>query len=394
MDDPAADPMPDDVPAEKERRSTNLELFVDLAFVFAISQLSVLLASDLSLAGVAKAMLVAWTVWWVWSQFTWLGTSVDLERDGRTIASFLLTLVPVILMATAIPASFGSDGPRFGLAVLAASLWSVMLQGFGAWVQPETRAAWIRYAPLAAIAPIVVGVGGFLSGGARVAAWSVAVLLDVGGALSAGRQTSNRPGVWAINVSHFADRHALFVIIVLGEVLVAVGSAATGEPIDAPRLAAIGGSVLLAAVLWWSYFGFVSSVSEDRFRQGDVVDRGHIARDLYSFGHFPLVAGIACVAVIVEIVVAHPHARLNSDELGLLMFATVLMIGGYLGMRWRIQHRVGRERIVTIGVVGVVVTTLGPRVVGWLVVVTVALVLAGAQAFTTRHMTGVVRRSV
>lgn len=394
MNDPVVDPMPDDVPVEAERRSTNLELFVDLAFVFAISQLSVLLASDLSLAGVAKAMLVAWTVWWVWSQFTWLGTSVNLERDGRTIASFLLTLVPVIVMATAIPAAFGSDGPRFGLAVLAATLWSVMLQGLGAWVQPETRAAWVRYAPLAAIAPLVVGVGGFLSGGARVAAWSVAVIFDVGGALSAGRQTSNQPAVWAINVSHFAERHALFVIIVLGEVLVAVGSAATGEPIDAPRLAAIGGSVLLAAVLWWSYFGFVSSVTENRLREGDGVDRGHIARDLYSFGHFPLVAGIACVAVIAEIVVAHPHARLSSDELGLLMFATVLMLGGYLGMRWRVQHRVGWERIVTIGAVGLVVMLLGPSVVGWLVVVAVAVVLAGAQMFSTRRMAGHIRRSV
>ena len=376
-----------DAGVEVERRSTNLELFVDLAFVFAISQLSHLLAADLSPAGVAKAMLVAWTVWWVWSQFTWLGTAVDLERDGPTMAAFLVTIVPVLFMASAIPDAYAGGGRRFGLAVLVATLWSLVLQGLGLWGDPRTRPVWIQYASVALIAPLVVGVGGLASGATRVTLWCVALVIDVGGAVLAGRETSRSTGSWRINASHFAERHALFVIIVLGEVLVAVGSAATGGRITVTTGAAVVASTALAAVLWWSYFGFVSGVSEERLRTDDEAERGHLARDLYSFGHFPLVAGIACVAVVAEAAVAHPDDRLGANELGLLVLACVLMLGAYITLRWRIQRRVRADRFVMLAAAVSVVVLAGPHLDGWVTVSLVALVLGVGQAAISHGFT-------
>ena len=376
-----------DAGVEVERRSTNLELFVDLAFVFAISQLSHLLAADLSPAGVAKAMLVAWTVWWVWSQFTWLGTAVDLERDGPTMAAFLVTIVPVLFMASAIPDAYAGGGRRFGLAVLVATLWSLVLQGLGLWGDPRTRTVWIQYASVALIAPLVVGVGGLTSGATRVTLWCVALVIDVGGAVLAGRETSRSTGSWRINASHFAERHALFVIIVLGEVLVAVGSAATGGRITVTTGAAVVASTALAAVLWWSYFGFVSGVSEERLRTDDEAERGHLARDLYSFGHFPLVAGIACVAVVAEAAVAHPDDRLGANELGLLVLACVLMLGAYITLRWRIQRRVRADRFVMLAAAVSVVVLAGPHLDGWVTVSLVALVLGVGQAAISHGFT-------
>ena len=376
-----------DAGVEVERRSTNLELFVDLAFVFAISQLSHLLAADLSPAGVAKAMLVAWTVWWVWSQFTWLGTAVDLERDGPTMAAFLVTIVPVLFMASAIPDAYAGGGRRFGLAVLVATLWSLVLQGLGLWGDPRTRTVWIQYASVALIAPLVVGVGGLASGATRVTLWCVALVIDVGGAVLAGRETSRSTGSWRINASHFAERHALFVIIVLGEVLVAVGSAATGGRITVTTGAAVVASTALAAVLWWSYFGFVSGVSEERLRTDDEAERGHLARDLYSFGHFPLVAGIACVAVVAEAAVAQPDDRLGANELGLLVLACVLMLGAYITLRWRIQRRVRADRFVMLAAAVSVVVLAGPHLDGWVTVSLVALVLGVGQAAISHGFT-------
>ena len=211
------------------RHATFLELFLDLVFVFAVTQVAAVLASDLSWAGVGRGLLVAWLVWWLWSQFTWLGTAIDL--DARSLVPYLalLAVLPALMMAVAIPDAFGGSGRQFAAAYLVANFWSLAIQGHDAWRRPEARGPWVRYASLAAIAPVALLVGSFLDGDARVAVWSLVALLDVAGALAAGG--GDETSEWRIDATHFAERHGLFVIISLGEILVAVGAAATGlEP--------------------------------------------------------------------------------------------------------------------------------------------------------------------
>jgi len=123
------------------RHATNLELFLDLVFVFAVTQVAGVLASDLTWAGFGRGLLLAWLVWWLWSQFTWLGTAVDLS--GRSAAQFLvLATVPLaLLMAVALPDAYGSTGVEFAGAYLAVNLWALGIQGRKLWGEPATRAA-------------------------------------------------------------------------------------------------------------------------------------------------------------------------------------------------------------------------------------------------------------
>lgn len=278
---------------ESERHSTNLELFIDLVFVFAISKLSKLLGGDITIGGIARALVVAWTVWWVWEQFAWLGTAVDLDRDNSTRLTFLVVIVPTLFMAIAIPDAFGEAGPQFGLAVLAVSVWALVLQTRSLWGDPDTRGAFVQYASLAVIGPVVIGIGGFLDPAAlRPWVWAGAALFGIAGAMASGRRgKSAGEAQWRIDPVHFSERHALFVIIVLGEVLVAIGAVATGRAMTWPTGWAIVATAYLATVLFWSYFGFIAQVGETMLREGDGQRRAAIARSFFSFGHFPLVAG-------------------------------------------------------------------------------------------------------
>src|SRR4051812_18802592 len=163
------------------RHATNLELFLDLVFVFAVSQLSLLIASDISTAGALKSALVAWIVWSLWSQFAWLGTAVDLDRDAPTRLAFITSIFPTLFLAISIPGAYGDGGPQFGLAVLAGTVWVLALQGLGLWSDPHTRGPFIGYASLAGVAPVLIAIGGFLGETPRIVVWLVAVAIGIAG---------------------------------------------------------------------------------------------------------------------------------------------------------------------------------------------------------------------
>ncbi len=133
---------------------------------------------------------------------------------------------PTLLMAVALPEAYGVTGTKFAGAYLVVNLWCLAIQGRNTWGDPASRSAWLQYLPLAALAPLALFAGSFLDGGARVAVWSLVAAFNVGSALAAGRQDEAGGREWSIEPTHFAERHALFVIISLGEVLVAVGAAA------------------------------------------------------------------------------------------------------------------------------------------------------------------------
>ena len=126
---------------DEGRHATNLELFLDLVFVFAVTQVAGVLGSDLSPEGFGRGLLLAWLVWWLWSQFTWLGTAVRLEH--RSIAQFqVLATVPLtLLMAVALPSAFDATGVHFAGAYLAVNLWALGIQGRSLWRDPLTRTA-------------------------------------------------------------------------------------------------------------------------------------------------------------------------------------------------------------------------------------------------------------
>lgn len=372
---------------EAGRHATNLELFFDLVFVFAVSQLSRLIASDISGTGVLKSALVAWIVWQLWSQFSWLGTAVDLDRDAPTRLAFMSSIFPCLFLAIAIPEAYGSTGKQFGVAVLAGTAWVLGLQGLGLWGDERTRPAFIKYASLAGIAPILIAVGGFLDETPRIVMWVIGMIVSTAGTFLVNRQRNEDDhSSWRVDPVHFAERHGLFIIIVLGEVLVAIGVAAREHEMTLLLAGAILASAFLAAVLWWAYFGFISRFGEEGLRLGHGLERARLARDFFTFGHFPLVLGVAFLASVIEHVVAHPEGHLHGEHLWLFGTAIVLIAGAFVGLQWRLRRKVAPERPVAVLVVIALLAAVGPHVGGVAMVAIVAAVMTIMQAITATRV--------
>jgi low temperature requirement protein LtrA len=369
---------------ESGRHATNLELFLDLVFVFAVTQVAAVLASNMTVAGFWHGLLLAWLVWWLWSQFTWLGTAIDL--GGRSATQFLvLATVPLtLLMAVALPDAYASSGLEFAGAYLAVNLWALAIQGWGAWREPTTRAGWIRYAPLAALAPLVLVVGALLPDPARIVMWSAVALFNVVSAVAGGRGQEGKI-VWAIDPGHFTERHALFVIISLGEILVAVGAAAAGVTLTPAIGAGLLAAVAVACVFWWTYFAFVPDAVERALRRASRHRRGVVARNRFTFGHFPIIFGLVLYAVVAKHVVAHPIDAAYDSDLVVLAGAITFFVGGLLGLQWQQTRRLAPERVAAIIAVAVVCFSVGPLVPGVVLLAVVAVVVAVMQTITLRR---------
>jgi len=367
--------------ADAERHATNLELFLDLVFVFAVTQVATLISHHPTFTGTAQGLLMAWLVWWQWSQFTWAGSAIDLQRVARTRV-LVLCIIPVTLVMTiSIPDAFHTTGLWFGVAYVGVQLIVLAMQGSVAMATPATRAAFLLYAGSATIAPCVVLAGAFAHGNARIVVWVVAAGINVIGALRAAG------GEWAINPVHFAERHSLFVIISLGEVLVAAGASASGIGLDRDTAVALIAAVAVACVLWWTYFAFIPEVTEHRLREATGVARGVLARDLFTFGHFPIAFGLILYAVVVKHLVTHPVGHLSTDDRWLLACFAAFFLGGLLVIQFRVVRRLAPERVAAIAVIAGL-GALGGQLPGRVVVALVAVALAVMQAITWRRFTG------
>jgi low temperature requirement protein LtrA len=374
----------DDAPldaAERERHATNLELFLDLVFVFAVTQIASSIAHDPTAAGIGRGLLLAWLVWWQWSQFTWAGSAIDLQAVAVTRV-LVLCIIPVALVMTAsIPTALGDGGLWFGGAYMGVQLIVLSMQGRVAWSHEGRRAAYIRYASFAMTAPVVVMAGAFVHGDARITVWVVASVMNLVGAFR------GAGGDWAIDPVHFAERHALFIIISLGEVLVAVGATATGLGLDARTVLALVVAVALACVLWWTYFAYMPTVTERLLRGAVGAAKGALARDVFTLGHFPLAFGLILYAVVAKHVVESPTVRFDSHDRLVLGLSVVCYVGGLSAIQWRAVRRVAPERWFGIALGGLV-PVLGRWMPPMVVVSMMAIALLAMHTITLRRLRG------
>jgi len=340
--------------AEEERRTTFLELFFDLVLVFAITQL----ASQLhdvphhhaghALQGWLEVGLLATMIWWLWSQFAWLGTSVHLSTTRPR--ALMLALTGVLLVASvALPVATAPGFSWFGAAYAVVKFGALMLYRMDADGGVAHAAAVRDYTRKAAIAPLVVLVGAFLPPPARLVAWGIAMLIELGGTLLVGRQG------FRISAAHFAERHALVLIIVLGEAVVALGGKAVATALDTASILGLLGGFLLVATLWWSYFAWTFDSAEGwlkghgrPFAPNDAGAAGRMARDAFTFGHFPLVAGVIAIAVALKDLAAEPLAAWHGEARVALAVGLVLYLGGFVGVVFRGNGYLLTERIVAL----------------------------------------------
>jgi low temperature requirement protein LtrA len=330
-----------------------LELFFDLVFVFAITQLVTVLHHDHSAAGWGRAAVLLWLVWWAWSQYAWTGNAIDLDRRSTQI--WVLVATGAMLAAAAeLPHAFDHGGVPFGVAYIAVRLIALGLYWFGLREDSQHRAALRTYIPVQLMSPALVVGGAFAPGGWRAVCWVLAILVDVASALAAGR------GEFRIDPAHFAERHGLIVIIALGESVVATGATASDIGVNAQVGLLLAFAFIAVAGLWWCYFDWVHHAAEQRLSgEPDHRTRGQLARDLFTFSHFPIVGGTVVFAAAIEEALLHPDKSLGSFGSMALGVGITMYLGGFVLGSLRATGAIPIPRV--IGLIGVVAASIAAR---------------------------------
>lgn len=299
---------------------TFVELFFDLVFVFAVTQVTAVLAHDLSAAGVGKTAVVFWLVWWAWTQFTWSLNYADTEH----VTVRLLTLAATglaFIMAMTVPLLEAGYGWLFPVSYLVLRVTGLRLQWILAGGEERSPGA-IRWTLLSSVGLVAIAMSAVVGPEGRFVWLAVAVLLDVTAALGGGR------GEWTIFAGHFSERHGLFVIIALGESLIAAGLTASDQPMSPGLLAVTITVVVASGALWWTYFSWAKEAMESRMAAQAPIERGPFARNVYSFAHFPIIAGIIGFAVSIKEGLAHTLDPLPRGGVAALVIGVVLFVGG------------------------------------------------------------------
>ncbi len=362
--------------AEGERRTSYLELFFDLVFVFAITQVTALILHDLSAGGIARGALVLGLVWWAWGGYAWMTNAVDIESAGVRVL-FLACTLASFFVALAVPGAFERDGLWFALPYLVLRILHLVLYSWGLRSDREHQHAIIRLAPFFLVGPLVVLAGGFIEDeNVRTAVWVLGLAIDTLGALTASG--------FKVSASHFAERYALFVIIALGESIVAIGVGAGALEHDLTFALTVTIAFAGVAALWWAYFDIIALAAERSLRLADEITRPALARDVFSYFHYPAILGIILYAVAAEQTVAHPEDPLSGPARAALGLAfAFFLLSATLG-RYRVLRRIAWERVAG-GIAAVVVAWAAKDVEAmWLVGIEVAILVAVVTAEAAR----------
>ncbi len=356
------------IATEDDHRVTPAELFFDLVFVYAITQITALMAADPTALRMLGSLVVLALLWWCWCCFAWLGNVV--RADSGALPVVLVAVMAVVLgVSLAVPevyADSGGDLPVplvFVLGYVSVRLLHLVCY----WVSsPNDQAlrATVRRTALLSVAPpcVLLLIGSALSGYAQVLMWLGAVLIDYLGIYVTGGS-----GWRVTSPGHFAERHGLIVIIALGESIVAMGMAVDGYPLTAAVLAAAAAGLLVAAGLWRLYFGQVSEVAEHRLAARDGDARTRLARDVYTFLHLPLVAGVVVAALgmkkVLQQVADSDHYDLSEPLHGIVAWALPGGVGVFLLGTAAILLRAAGQRSLVLLVGGSVCLLAGGVVV-------------------------------
>ena len=361
-----------------ERRVTALELFFDLVFVFALTQVTTLMADDPTWLGLLRGIAVLTVLWWAWVAYVWIGTTTDAE-DGVARFVLLAAMAAMFVTALAAPHAFDRYGVLFGVSYFVVRLLHVVMFRVVGRTMPEVGAAVARLAPGLLAGSSLIVVAGFLEPGwPRGVLWGLAVVIDVGSPLVAGTEG------WHLSPGHFAERHGLVIIIALGESLVALGVGVASDELTPRIVAAVVVGFVSMACLWWLYFDVVAIAAERRFRTADVAERNNIARDSYNYFHLPMVAGIVLLALGLKKVFAGLDSSLKPTIATALFGGVALYLLGHLLFRrrnmrtWNVQRAAAMALLLALIPVGVVAPA-------WVSLVLLTSVLVALVTYESLH---------
>ncbi len=331
-------------PLTEDFTADPVELFFDLAYVFAFSQLVALLIEDPSWSGVGKAALLFGLLWLPWQQLTWAANAVS--GNGRPVrALFLIATVVSIPMAASTSTAFEGGGNVFAVALTGIMLIGFAMQTLGITENTDYRRAIFSWIGPNAIAIAVLVVGSFFDGTTRLAFWLGTAAIVLWAMVRAAE------GEWIVRAGHFAERHGLIIIIALGEVIVAIGipvvaTLQKGDGLAFATVSALLASGGFAGLLWWAYFDRPSPGLEFAASKLSLKNAGQYIRDVYTWAHAPLVAGIILSAAALEEIALHPRDPVHLEfRLMLAGGLFLFLIGVYVAV-WRAFRAQARERLI------------------------------------------------
>jgi low temperature requirement protein LtrA len=313
-----------------------LELFFDLVFVLA------LMSHHPTWAGVAQGLLVLGVLWWSWVGYAWLTSVVDPEEGAVRIVIFA-AMAALLIAAICVPQAFGGLALEFALAYAAVRGAHIALFVLASRDDPALRRSTIGLAVGTAIGVALLVGASFLDGLAQAAVWMLALLLDMGEPFLFGSAG------WRLVPGHFAERHGLIIIIALGESIISIGVGAEAQLTWGVAAAAVLG-MALAAALWWIYFDVVALVSARRLaRASPGREQNELARDSYSYLHFPMVAGIVLAAMGLKKTLAHVDDPLELVPAFALLGGVALYLLGHVAFRLRHVRTINRQLLLLSG---------------------------------------------
>ena len=385
----AKDETPVQVAAEEEERVTPLELFFDLVFVLSFTQVTLYMADQATWAAVGEGMLILAAVWWAWAAYGWLTNAIDPDENVNRLCMFA-AMAGMLIVSLSIPEAFGSEGLLFGCSYFFVRAMHLILYVRNTHQDgdDDNRSAILKLAPGLLLGSALLVVAGAMEGDLRVIVWIVALLIDWGTPFLFGTDE------FRIHPGHFAERHGLILIIALGESIVAVGTAATFG-LDAGEVVAAILGIAIAACLWWAYFDIVALVAERRLTEASPKEQGPLARDSYSYLHFPMIAGIVLVALGMKKTLTGVDEPLKDYAAFALCGGLALYLIGHIAFRWRNVGTLNRHRTVAVVVLLALipVATQADALVALAAVTAVLIVLIAYEAIRFREARERVRKN-
>ncbi|MEU7602482.1 low temperature requirement protein A [Streptomyces sp. NPDC041003] len=378
---------------ETEHRVSTLELFFDLVFVFTITQLTVLLADDLTLRGAGQVVLIFTVLFWMYGGYAHLTNQVPPDRTVRRVL-LMLAMGAFLVCALAVPTAFGAGGVAFGLGYLL-----VVLVHSALYTQAHGRGV-LWFALPNALCALSVTAAGFFDGVPAWGLWMLALLLQfatpvvvqrvaASGAAGAGAEPE-APGqtvgdqLGGMNAAHLVERHGLLLIIVFGESVIAIGIGVGSLPLS-PGIA--GGAFLaltVASAMWWMYFVRDEGRAEGVFERTPPERRFRLAMVAYYYAFLPMLLGIAVFAAGVKKTIGHLGEHLDTGPAVALAGGVALYLAGDLAFRAALGIRPARYRAAAL-VLSLATVPVGTGWAGAGQLVALACVLVGALAAEGRR---------
>jgi low temperature requirement protein LtrA len=331
-----------------EQRVTPLELFFDLVYVFAITQLSHLLLDHPTVGGALETLFLLLVVWWAWQYTTWFTNWFD--PDALPVRLMLgAVMLASLVMSVAIPEAFGERGLMFALAYVAIQVGRTVFAVLALGASHPLSGDFRRILAWFAASGVLWVAGGLVEGEARYVVWLLALGVDYSGPAARYRTPwlgRSHTQEWTIEGAHFAERCQLFVIIALGESILVTGTTFGEAEFSAAAVAAFGVAFLGSGALWWIYFARSAYDASETIAHSE--DPGRLARSAYTYFHLPMIAGIIAVAAADELTVAHPGDPGTFASVSLTLGGAALFVAGNGLFLWAVSGRVLWSRLLAV----------------------------------------------